>query len=154
MKKLFLAVAALAMLATSCTKDDTAPAAGAGESLVSFEVSAPVIGTRADAYDIYGTGEAVEHLHYAVYLTEGTEDAPEYKLVFTDCIEDAFAGNALSNTSLELKLVNDQTYTAIFWADAPGAPYTFDAATKTVTLDPSALAAQDENLDAFFPSID
>ena len=150
MKKLFLAVAALAMLATSCTKDDTAPAAGAGESLVSFEVSAPVIGTRANAYDIYGIGEAVEHLHYAVYLTEGTEDAPVYKLVFTNCIEDAFAGDALSNTSLELKLVNDQTYTAIFWADAPGAPYTFDAATKTVTLDPSALAAQDENLDAFF----
>ena len=150
MKKLFLAVAALGMLATSCTKDQTAPVV-VEESLVSFEVSAPVISSRAvDAYDVYGTGEAVENLHYAVYLTEGTDAAPEYTLVFTDCLEDAFAGDALVNTSLELQLVNDQTYTAIFWADDENAPYTFDAQTMTVTLDPSALAAQDENLDAFF----
>ncbi len=150
MKKLFLAVAALGMLATSCTKDQTAPVV-VEESLVSFEVSAPVISSRAvDAYDVYGIGEAVENLHYAVYLTEGTEDAPVYTLVFTDCLEDAFAGDALVNTSLELKLVNDQTYTAIFWADDENAPYTFDADAMTVTLDPSTLAAQDENLDAFF----
>ena len=150
MKKLFLAVAALGMLATSCTKDQTAPVV-VEESLVSFEVSAPVISSRAvDAYDVYGIGEAVENLHYAVYLTEGTEDAPVYTKVFTECIEDAFADDALVNTSLELKLVNDQTYTAIFWADDEDAPYTFDADAMTVTLDPSALAAQDENLDAFF----
>ncbi len=149
MRKLFLAVAALGMLATSCTKDDTSVVV-AGDSLVSFEVSAPVIGTRADAYDIYGIGEAVEHLHYAVYLTEGTKENPKYTKVFDGVFEDAFAGNALSNTSLNLKLVNDQTYTAIFWADAPGAPYTFDAETMEVTMDPSDLDAQDENLDAFF----
>ncbi len=156
MRKIFLAVAALGMLATSCTKDDTAPAAGAGESLVSFEVSAPIIGTRAlaevDAYDVYGTGVEVENLHYAVYLTEGTDQAPKYTLVFTDCIEDAFAGDALVNRTLELKLVNDQTYTAIFWADDENAPYTFNPAAEamSITLDPSALEAQDENLDAFF----
>lgn len=146
MKKLFLAVAALAMLATSCTKDDVTGLKG-DKSLVSFEVSAPTIGTRADAYDIYGKGFEVERLHYAAYL-KGSD-----KVLFTKCINNAFEGEALSNSSVELKLVNDQWYDIIFWADDLNSPYVFDPATKSVSIDASKLSqlkSQDETLDGFF----
>lgn len=146
MKKLFLAVVTLAMLATSCAKDDLAGLKG-DKSLVSFEVSAPVIGTRADAYEIYGKGFEVEHLHYAAYLKDGD------KVLFTGCIADAFEGEALSSSSVKLKLVNDQWYDIIFWADDENSPYVFDPATKSVSIDTnklSQLKSQDETLDGFF----
>lgn len=146
MKKLFLAVVTLAMLATSCAKDDLAGLKG-DKSLVSFEVSAPVIGTRADAYEIYGKGFEVEHLHYAAYLKDGD------KVLFTGCIADAFEGEALSSSSVKLKLVNDQWYDIIFWADDENSPYVFDPATKSVSIDAnklSQLKSQDETLDGFF----
>ena len=127
MRKFFLAVAALAMLATSCTKDGEG-IFGPDKSLVSFEVSAPEIGTRADAYEIYGKGIEVEHLHYAAYLKDSD------KVLFTKCIENAFAGDILSNSSVELKLVNDQWYDIIFWADDENSPYVFNPATKRLRV--------------------
>ncbi len=145
MKKLLLFVATWGMLATSCTKDDAF--SGEGNSLVSFEVMAPTIGTRADAYDIYGTGVEVERLHYAAYL-KGSD-----KVLFTKCIDDAFEGDILSNSSVELKLVNDQWYDIIFWADDINSPYVFDPTTKSVSIVPeklNTLKSQDETLDGFF----
>ena len=67
MKKIFLVVAALGMLATSCTKDDAAVAGT--ESLVSFTIDSPELQTR------YGEGEEATVLHYAFYNEDGILEA-------------------------------------------------------------------------------
>ncbi len=145
MKKFFLAVAALAMLATSCTKDETTVAGG--ESLVSFSVSSPELQTR------YGEGSNATELYYAFYevnngtltlLSEisATGDDETGKLK----IETLISGKATIN----VPLVDGRHYAAIFWAQAPKAPYTIDWASQTMSYKDVALTANNEDYDAFY----
>ena len=138
MKKLFfVAVAAIAMLATSCSKDDASTVVGGETSTVTFAVEAPVMATRADL----GDGTTATDLSWAVYAEDGT---------YLEALSGSKAGAFSSlKANVEIELVNGKKYAVIFWAQAPGAPYTFDKAAKKVTV-ADALTANAEAYDAFY----
>ena len=139
MKKLFLmAVAAVAMLATSCSKDDTNAVAGGEKSTVTFAVEAPVMATRADL----GDGTTATDLSWAVYAEDGT-----YLPNLGGSQENAFDAELKANVKIDL--VNGKKYSVIFWAGAKGAPYTVDFATKTMKVD-ATLTSNKEAYDAFY----
>ena len=138
MKKLFfVAVAAIAMLATSCSKDDASTVVGGETSTVTFAVEAPVMATRADL----GDGTTATDLSWAVYAEDGT---------YLEALSGSKAGAFSSlKANVEIELVNGKKYAVIFWAQAPGAPYTFDKAAKKVTV-ADALTSNKEAYDAFY----
>lgn len=137
MKKLFfVAVAAIAMLATSCSKDDASTVVGGETSTVTFAVEAPVMATRA-----LGDGTTAVDLSWAVYAADGT---------YLEALSGSKAGAFSSlKANVEIELVNGKEYAVIFWAQAPGAPYTFDKAAKKVTV-ADALTSNKEAYDAFY----
>ena len=53
-------------------------------------------------------------------------------------------------TTVEFKLVKGQTYSFAFWAQADGAPYTFNTANKTVNVSYENAKSNDEARDAFY----
>lgn len=53
-------------------------------------------------------------------------------------------------TTVEFKLVKGQKYSFAFWAQAEGAPYTFETANKTVTVNYENAKSNDEKRDAFY----
>ena len=138
MKKLFfVAVAAIAMLATSCSKDDASTVVGGETSTVTFAVEAPVMATRADL----GDGTTATDLSWAVYAEDGT---------YLEALSGSKAGAFSSlKANVEIELVNGKKYAVIFWAQAPGAPYTFEKAAKKVTV-ADALTSNKEAYDAFY----
>ena len=137
MKKLmFLMVAFSMMFATSCQSNAELSTVNGGDlSTVSFKINSPVIASRA-----YSDGLSATHLQYALYDAAGNELTD---LTVTD-------GTILGSTNIELKLVVGVTYSAIFWAAAPNAPYTIDFAQKKLSIDYSAVTSNNEALDAFY----
>ena len=130
MKKLFLVLAA-AFAMVACQTDINEVGVVGGEVDVTFEVGTP---TRA-----YSDGTTATHSQYAVYEGETELTA----LTVTD-------GEIHGSTTVELKLVTGNTYTVIFWAAAPNAPYSVNWATGTMTVDYSAAVCNAENRDAFY----
>ena len=122
------------LFATSCQKDEMASAQGE-VATVSVAVSAPQIATRA-----YSDGLTATELQYAVYdhagnyLSELTNSATFNKL----------------NATIELTLTTGNDYDVLFWAAAPNAPYTFNPAEKTVTVNYDGAESNAENRDAFY----
>ena len=141
MKKfLFLAVAAIGLLATSCSKDETTNALPEGDAKVTFTVVAPELQTRT-----IGDGTTATSLWYAVY------DANWNHIAYLDNTN-AVAINL--QTNVELELIDGKTYNLIFWAENAGAPYTFDRANKKVTIDYDGIKANNEKLDAFYQIVE
>ncbi|MBE6206888.1 MAG: hypothetical protein E7133_07480 [Rikenellaceae bacterium] len=141
MKKfLFLAVAAIGLLATSCSKDETTNALPEGDAKVTFTVVAPELQTRT-----IGDGTTATSLWYAVY------DANWNHIAYLDNTT-AVAINL--QTNVELELIDGKTYNLIFWAANADAPYTFDRANKEVTIDYAGIKANHENLDAFYQTVE
>ena len=137
MKKLFvLMAAAFAMVA--CQTDINEVGVAGGEVDVTFEVGTP---TRA-----YSDGTTATVLQYAVYEGETELDA------LTHSVAKGNAETINISKTVSFKLVTGNTYTVIFWAAAPNAPYTVDFANKTMTVDYSAATtlSNDENRDAFY----
>lgn len=137
-KNFFFWMAAIVMLIMSSCQQE----AGFGtEATVSFQVGTPEIATRA-----YSDGTTATVLQYAVYDADGKE--------LTDLTRSVALGNAYTiNTAKEVKLqlTTGNTYSVIFWAAAPNAPYTVDFANKTMTVvDYSTAVSNDENRDAFY----
>ena len=133
MKKILFGMMAAAVLATSCAKElqDVAT----GDATVTFAVGTPEIATRA-----YSDGATATVLQYAVY------DEAENELT------DLTVKNAEihGSTTVKLQLTTGNTYSVIFWAAAPNAPYTVDFATKTMTVNYNNAVSNDEARDAFF----
>ena len=134
MRKFFLAVAALVMLATSCTKDETTVAGG--ESLVSFTVDSPELATR------YGDGTTATTLEWAFYDEAGDQ------LTNISGKKDNFGGSY----NFTVELVDGRQYTALFWASAPDAAevYQVNWTGKTMTINKENLTANNEAYDAFY----
>ena len=133
MKKiLFLMMAAVVMLATSCQKE---MGMGTGEATVSFKVNTPEIATRA-----YSDGTSATVLQYAVYNAAGEELKD---LTVTN-------GEIHGSTTVNLQLVTGNEYSVIFWAAAEKAPYAVDFENKTMTVDYENAVCNDENRDAFY----
>ena len=134
MKKVILwTLAAIAVLmSASCQKDiesgDTAE--------VTISIDLPVdLSTRA-----IGNGTTATELYYAVFSQKGQ---------YLESLAQTSALPVVGKTAtLDLKLVRNYTYSIVFWAQAPGAPYTFDPETGEVTVD-YAGDANDETRDAF-----
>ncbi len=138
MKKIFLVVAALAMLATSCTKDDAA--SGSTESLVSFTVDSPELQTR------YGEGDEAKVLNYAFYNEDGILEA-----ISAITAEKAVTLNADRKATIQVPLVEGRKYSAIFWASAPDAAEVYDVSWTAKTVEMATnLTANDESYDAFY----
>ena len=136
-KVILLSIAAVAMLLTASCQKDNLKGYEAGETAeVGFTIDLPVeLTTKA-----IGDGSTATELYYSVFSQNG-----EYLQSLAQAAPVAVEGNT---ASLKLKLVRNYTYTLVFWAQAPDAPYTFDAETGVVTVD-YAGDANDEARDAF-----
>lgn len=131
-KNFFFWMAAIVMLIMSSCQQE----AGFGtEATVSFQVGTPEIATRA-----YSDGMTATVLQYAVYDENGTE------------LEDLTVtnGEIHGSTTVNLQLTTGNTYSVIFWAAAPNAPYTVDLGAKTMTVNYNGALSNDENRDAFY----
>ena len=134
---LFGMVAATGMLlATSCTNDELDKVRSGNECVVSFTLEQPSISTRA-----YSDGLTANTLTYAVYESGETE------ALITSEDEVTFSNKT---ATVNLRLVTGKSYDILFWADAEESPYTFNAATQTVTVDYANAVSNDEKRDAFF----
>ena len=135
MKKLLvLMAAAFAMVA--CQTDINEVGVAGGEVDVTFEVGTP---TRA-----YSDGTTATVLQYAVYEGETELDA------LTHSVAKGNAETINISKTVSFKLVTGNTYTVIFWAASPNAPYTVDFGAKTMTVDYDGVKSNNENLDAFY----
>ncbi len=143
MKKFLISFYALCAIvfAVSCTPDDNFAPANNTVVSVSFaaqlpqKMSAP---RHADAEDNTIT------LSYAVYLA-GTQTA-----LFTSEDEVTFTNN---EAHITLDLLKDQQYDILFWADCENAPYTFDFAEQTISIDYASVSCNDYTRDAFFGTV-
>ncbi len=137
MKKfLLMAVAAMGLLFTACSKDEVAQSV-AEKSTVTFSVATPELSTRA-----HGDGESATALAYAVY------NRADKALLFQGT-------KTMTNltATVEIPFVNGMTYDVLFWAEAPApeSPYTVDWNAKTVGYtDAAALVGNSEKYDAFY----
>ena len=154
MKKLFLAIAAVATLLASCSKEDGLT--GVSKSQVTFTVSSPELATRAGDY---GNGKQATELYYAVY------DAVEGGLVsgLSKTTQDNHEQlDAEGKATVSLNLVEGRTYTIIFYAEynfdpndeTKKSPYTIDWSKQTLTVDYQNLKANQETYDAFYAHVD
>lgn len=142
MRNLFFWVVALGMLFISCQRDDAQPESQNG---VVFSVSAPAMDTRAA-----GDGSTVKDLYYAVW--SANEDGTLNEIIVDDGqVIGAFASS--NATQVHVPLARNMKYVAIFWAQAPSAPFTLDWAEQTITMTDKAFVGQNENVDAFFKAV-
>ncbi len=129
------------LFATSCSNNDLDSAQSGNEGVVTFMVEQPgTIATRA-----FSDGTTATTLTYAAYETESG------KLVAQDEVAAAFSDN---KASITLMLKKSIKYDVVFWADAEGAPYTFNANTKSITVNYGKdVLCSAETLDAFYGNV-
>ena len=131
---LCVSVIATALLAASCQKEAGEADSASAEAILS--VNLPIgLSTKA-----IGDGTSAMELYYGVFSQNG-----EY---LTSRAQAAPVEVVGKTATLKLKLVRNYTYSIVFWAQAPGAPYTFVPDQGTVKVDYSG-AANDELRDAF-----
>ena len=147
MKKIFWIAVVLAGLsvAASCQKEQKTALETEGEAIAVLTVSVP----QSIATKTYSDGKSATDLYYAVY--DGID--PDNRLLFKSEQPLKFENGSLTMT-VELRLVKNYPYDIVFWAQAPGAPYTFDPEAKTVTVNSYSTAANDENRDAFYQLVE
>ena len=137
----YIFAAALAVLALGCNKEQVvAPGTPDGQEVtVTFAAELP--GTPVTK--AIGDGATAKNLTVAVYDNDANNAAGAHldldkTATFTDL-----------KANVNFSLVKGKTYHFIFWAQAEGAPYTFDPETKKVAIDYTG-AANDEKRDAFY----
>ena len=135
MKKFIYAIVALMTLATACTKEGSI----IKPKRVIFNIQIPEMQVRSN-------GSQATSLYFAffdengTYLEELSYGTPD------DCIRDFSSGEPIC-----IKLVEGRTYTAIFWAQSPKAPYTVDLSkSKNMTIDYSKISGNTNFNDAFY----
>ena len=137
-------IAAAALLVTSCNDEMDNGLKTGDDGTVTFTAQLPSeMGTRA-----FADGLTAKHLQYAVY--EAGQSTP--LKVFGD--ETTVVGEAEMvnlKKSVTLKLTSGKSYDVIFWADATtDSPYTFNPASREVSVDYSKVNNNSDNCDAFF----
>ena len=132
MKKILLFASALAglFLAGSCQKETLEPAAQGG---VTYEITLPDgPQTKGEAgYELYD-------LHYEVYRINGTA---------IDKLYHNRVDMPKEGLNLPLDLLNDQTYTVIFWAQEKGSPWIDASDLQNIKLEESL--SNNDHRDAF-----
>ena len=134
MKKiLFFGMMAALLLGTASCSSDMEPSMG--DDMVRFTIELPGnIDSRA-----ISDGLKANQLTVAVYDEDGNE-LPDIRV----------NKDIPHQTTVEFKLVKGQKYSFAFWAQADGAPYTFDTANKKVTVNYENAKSNDEKRDAFY----
>ena len=147
--KTITAVVLAALTTAACQKENFGDATPAGQEVdVTLDLLAPQIGTKS-----YGDGTTAKTVYVHVYQQDAHGN-----LTY---IEPAKEGASLKTPSQSLtlnglkatyntRLVTGQTYTFVFWAQAGNAPYTYNTAAKTITVDYTSAAGNDESRDAFY----
>ena len=142
-------MAVAVLFTTSCAKEDISSSIANGETVeVTFTANLPELGTRA-----YGDGLTATNLQYYVY-----EKRSDGRLVELSDLCQKNGQAIIGSTTVRLALIKGMTYVITFWAANENAPYDFNG--QYVTIDYSAVAANNENLDAFYgtkefnPSVD
>ncbi len=135
----YIFAAALAILACGCNKEQVTEAVPDGAEVgVTFTAELPGMQTKA-----IGDGLTAKNLIVEVYEDEtgaaGTHIAALHQTATFTALK----------ADVKFSLVKGKTYHFIFWAQADNAPYTLDAAAKTVAIS-YAGEANDESRDAFY----
>ena len=148
MKKIFWIAAAAAGLiaAASCQKEPVnGPEVEGEEAVAVLSISIPEeIATKS-----YSDGKTATDLYYAVYDSQDQNK----KFLFGTTEPLKFENGSLTK-EVEIRLVKNYAYDIVFWAQAPGAPYTFDMSAQTITVDNYTTKANDENRDAFYQVVE
>ena len=135
----YIFAAALAVLACGCNKEQVTEAVPDGSEVsVTFTAELPGMQTKA-----IGDGLTAKNLTVEVY--EDETGAAGTNIV---ALHQTATFTALK-ADVKFSLVKGKTYHFIFWAQADNAPYTLDAAAKTVAIS-YAGEANDESRDAFY----
>ena len=154
MKNFFksLAICALAALTfASCQKENADGNMDDQSSVVSINLTSPLMGTKA-----FADGNTVNVVHVHVYKV-GEHGALTY-------IEPGRTGSTATpsqdvemsggSATYSTRLVTGQTYTFVFWAenidDDGNSHYTYDTDTKTITVNYTNAVGNDETRDAFY----
>ncbi len=147
--KTITAVVLAALTTAACQKENFGDATPAGQEVdVTLDLLAPQIDTKS-----YGDGTTAKTVYVHVYQ-QNANGGLTY-------IEPATGGTSLKTPSQSLtlnglkatyntRLVTGQTYTFVFWAQADNAPYTYDTDAKTITVNYTSAAGNDESRDAFY----
>lgn len=136
----YIFAAALALLALGCNKEQVAVDGTPDGEDVAVTFAAELPGTITKAI---GDGLTAKNLSVAVY-----DDASNAAGTHIVALDKTAVFDAL-HTTVEYSLVKGKTYHFIFWAQAEGAPYTFNPETKKVAINYTG-AANDEKRDAFY----
>ncbi len=136
----YIFATALAVLALGCNKEQVAVDGTPDGEEVAVTFAAELPGTITKAI---GDGLTAKNLSVAVY-----DDASNAAGTHIIALDKTAVFDAL-HTTVEYSLVKGKTYHFIFWAQAEGAPYTFNPETKKVAIDYTG-AANDEKRDAFY----
>ena len=132
-------------LFASCSQEEIVTKTD-GESLVSFTVTTPELGSRAASVD--GDGTQITDLYYAVYDETSNGIVTAISKIDEETPEAITVGTA---KKIELPLLNGHKYSLIFWAENEACPYTVDWEKKTIKLeDAASLKSNQENYDAFY----
>lgn len=136
-KTLLLALAASAAVGlNSCSSEEPLGNAGDGSGNITFRAQLPAgLATRA-----FNDGTSATQLSYYVY----EENATEPVIAVTDATINL-------QTVIQLSLVNGKSYDVVFWAQSPDCEaYTYDPTARTVKVDYTGVAQNEEQRDAFY----
>ena len=136
MNRLFKTVAVIAVIAMgNACQQEIIPDGVNGDIAVNLSVAVPEVATKSIA-----DGTNVDILYYEVYNADMSKRLVTGKTQRTS--EKVF--------DLELKLVQDQTYNFLFWAQVDGKSYYTVSDLRNVTVDYVAAVGNDEDRAAFF----
>lgn len=155
MKRMFLSMLAAVTLFASCSQEEVVSQqqATGEESLVSFTLITPELGSRAAATEFNGDGKLATDLYYAVY------DETIGEIVKPISVNDNDVNATKKETisvgtakTIQLPLLNGHKYSLIFWAENADCPYTVNWDEKAITLDNNGtgLKNNQEVYDAFY----
>lgn len=135
-------------LFASCSQEEIVTKTD-GESLVSFTVTTPELGSRAASEEgtapVIGTGAAATDLYFVVY------DETLGEQVETISSKTPYANFENKTATIQLPLLNGHKYSLIFWAENAAGAYAINWDKKSINLkDAAKLVSNDENYDAFY----
>lgn len=155
MKNFFksLAICALAALTfASCQKENADGNMDDQSSVVSINLTSPLMGTKA-----FADGTTVDVVHVHVYKVGANNSGLTYIAPGTspDVTPSQDVEMRGGRATYSTRLVTGQTYTFVFWAEKSSeenynSPYTYDSANQTITVNYDSATGNDERRDAFY----
>ena len=148
MKNFFksLAICALAALTfASCQKENADGNMDDQSSVVSINLTSPLMGTKA-----FADGKTVDVVHVHVYKV-GADNTLTYITPSGDATPSKDVAMSDGSATYSTRLVTGQTYTFVFWAEMKdNGHYTYNHRTQTISVNYANAAGNDESRDAFY----